>query len=407
MAGEVLPLQLSDKNTKRMLFSEIIGQEQIKEKLIGTVATNRVAHAQLFYGNNGYGKLALALAYAQFISCRDTDKFRHRDSCGKCPSCIKYNKLIHPDLHFVYPVASSTRMKDSKNPTSNQVLKEWRQLLERKNYYITLDDWYHEIDIDQKQASINTRDCSKIIQTLSYTSYESEYKVMIIWMVEKLYHAAAPRLLKILEEPPEKTLFLLIAEQTDQILSTILSRLHLVKIPAIENQPIYDACRQRLNMSEATAAEAARLANGSFTQAVALLEMGDELSENFRRFRDWMRLCYSMDVVALLKISEEMGKETREKLKNFLRSGLIILRNCLLIGFDMGNLVRVTREEQDFYTRFSPFVHQGNISQFVDEFDKAIYHIERNVHAGMIMLDLSLTVLKLLRVKRPQPTSQE
>ncbi|HZK08769.1 MAG TPA: DNA polymerase III subunit delta [Bacteroidales bacterium] len=390
-----------------MLFREIIGQEQIKEKLIGTVATNRVAHAQLFYGNNGYGKLALAVAYAQFISCRDKDKFVHRDSCGKCVSCIKYNKLIHPDLHFIYPVASSTKMKDSVKPTSSQVIKEWRQLLERKNYYITLNDWYHEIGIDNKQATINTNDSSNIIHTLSYTSYESEYKVMIIWMIEKLNHVAAPRLLKMLEEPPDKTLFLLIAEQTEKILPTIMSRVHLVKIPAIENQPLYDACRQRLGMSEAAAAEASRLADGSFTQALTLLETGDELSENFLRFRDWMRLCYSVDVPAILKLSEEMGKETREKLKSFLQSGLIILRQCLLTGFDMGNLVRSTREEQDFYTRFSRFVHQGNISQFVEEFDKAIFHIERNVHTGMIILDLSLTIAKLLKIKKLQPASQE
>jgi DNA polymerase-3 subunit delta' len=390
-----------------MLFSEIIGQEQIKEKLIGTVSANRVAHAQLFYGSSGYGKLALALAYAQFISCRDNDKFVRRDSCGKCPSCIKYNKLIHPDLHFIYPVASSPKMKDSDKPSSRLVVKEWRQLLERKNYYITLNDWYQEIEIDNKQAIINTHDCTNIIHTLSYTSYESEYKVMIIWMIEKLHHAAAPRLLKMLEEPPEKTLFLLIAEQTDLILPTILSRLHLVKIPAIESQALYEACRQRLGMNDAAAAEATRLANGSFTQASTLLDMGDELSENFQRFRDWMRLCYSADVPAILKLSEELGKETREKLKNFLRSGLIILRNCLLTGLDMSNLVRVTREGEDFYKRFSPFVHQGNISQFVDEFDKAIYHIERNVHAGMIMLDLSLTITKLLRIKKLQPAKQE
>ncbi len=390
-----------------MLFRDIIGQEQIKEKLIGTVANNRVAHAQLFYGNNGYGKLALAVAYAQFISCHDKDKFEHRDSCGKCLSCIKYNKLIHPDLHFIYPVASSAKMKDKDKPTSSQVIKEWRQLLERKSYYITLNDWYHEIDIDNKQATINTNDSSSIIHTLSYTSYESEYKVMIIWMVEKLYYTAAPRLLKMLEEPPDKTLFLLIAEQTENILPTILSRLHLVKIPAIENQPLYEACRQRLGMNEAAAAEAARLANGSFTRASALLEMGDELSENFTRFRDWMRLCYVADVPAILKLSEDLGKETREKLKSFLQSGLIILRNCLLTGLDMSNLVRNTSEEQDFYRRFSPFVHQENISQFAEEFDKAIYHLERNVHTGMIMLDLSLTITKLLRVKKLQPAKQE
>ncbi len=221
-----------------MLFSEVIGQKEIKQKLIHTIAENRVAHAQLFYGDEGRGKLALALAYAQFISCKDPGKMQRQDSCGSCSSCIKYNKLIHPDLHFIYPVAESKVVKgprkSKKSVVSDDYLVPWREMIIDNKAYVSFDDWNKKLDIERKQASINSTDCGGIIGTLSYSSYESEYKIMLIWLIEKLNYQAAPKLLKILEEPPEKTGFLLIAEQIDMIIPTILSRLHQVKIPKIE-----------------------------------------------------------------------------------------------------------------------------------------------------------------------------
>ncbi len=315
-----------------MLFKEVIGQEQIIKQLIGTVANNRVAHAQLFYGGKGRGKLKLAIAYAQFISCRDTEKVERGDSCGTCPSCTKYNKLIHPDLHFIYPVADSKILKDKQKPASKYFLKYWREFLFESKYYVSLNEWYNKIDIERKQATINTHDCNEIIRTLSYTSYESEYKVMIIWMIEKLYHAAAPKLLKILEEPPDKTVFLLVAEQTDLVISTILSRLHLVKVPTINSNAIQEACVDYLQVSHERAKEIALLSNGSFKKAMMLNSGIEERKETFEKFVEWMRMCYAPNVPAIMDFCDANAKNSREESKNFLGFGLEALRVCLMIN---------------------------------------------------------------------------
>lgn len=384
-----------------MLFSEIIGQTNIKKSLVRTVADGRVAHAQLFYGKEGYGKLPLALAYAQFISCRDKEKFIKEDSCGTCPSCIKYNKLIHPDLHFIFPVAESkiVKLPSGKKPESSAYLAQWREMIFENNYYISLNDWYQKLDIERKQASINVHDCGNIITTLNYSSYESNYKIMLIWMIEKLNYQAAPKLLKILEEPPENTIFLLIAEQIDQIISTILSRLHQVKIPKIDDVVLHEACRSKLDLPDYRARQISHLAKGSFKEAMKLQHQADTFEKNFSKFVKWMRMCWAPDVPAILDFSTEQGKENRERSKQFLRFGLEALRNCLMLNLKQETLVRMIESEKEFYTKFSPYVNQANISFFADEFNKAIYHIERNVHGGMIYLDLSLTISKLLRIK--------
>lgn len=392
-----------------MLFSEVIGQKEIKQKLIKTIAENRVAHAQLFYGDEGRGKLALALAYAQFISCKDPEKLQRQDSCGSCSSCIKYNKLIHPDLHFIFPVAESKVVKgprkSKKSVVSDDYLVPWREMIFDNKAYISFDDWNKKLDIERKQASINTTDCGGIIGTLSYSSYESEYKIMLIWLIEKLNYQAAPKLLKILEEPPEKTVFLLIAEQIDMIIPTILSRLHQVKIPKIDDVSLIDACVRNLNMPQQKAIEIARLANGSFKRASFLQVQADSIGKNLSRFVEWMRICYVPDVVAILGFSAVQAKENREHNKTFLQFGLGILRNSLMVNVGHTDIVRMVENERNFYSKFAPFIHAENIEHFADEFDKAIFHIERNVNSHMIFLDLSLTISKLLKIKQNKVTS--
>jgi len=213
-------------------FADVIGQQQVKSQLLKTVKNNRVSHAQLFLGQAGIGKLGLAIAYAQYINC--TNK-QEDDSCGVCPSCVKYEKLIHPDLHFIFPTATTERVE---KPKSKDFVSEWRELILDRNGYISIADWYGKIGIERKRAIINARDCNDIIQTLSYKSFEAEYKVMIIWMVEKLFHSAAPKLLKILEEPPDKTLFILVAENQESMLKTILSRTQLIKVPFLQDDDL-------------------------------------------------------------------------------------------------------------------------------------------------------------------------
>ncbi len=258
-----------------MRFKDVIGQGPVKQRLIKTVKDNRVSHAQLFLGPEGSGKLALAIAYAQYINCTNKSP---DDSCGTCPSCIKYSKLIHPDLHFIYPTAPLEKLE---KPISLDFIAKWRELLTDTRCYLDLPAWYEKIGIERKQAIINTRDCSEILKTLSYKSYEAEYKVMIIWMVEKLFHAAAPKILKILEEPPDKTLFILVSENQEQILKTILSRTQLIKIPSIDEDVLIESLIGE-GYEQSRVNDAVRISGGNYLEANRLLGMADEETQNFQ-----------------------------------------------------------------------------------------------------------------------------
>lgn len=376
-----------------MLFKDIIGQEEVKERLRQTVKDQRVSHAQLFLGASGVGKLALAIAYAQYVNCTHRT---NEDSCGECPSCIKYQKLAHPDLHFIYPVASN---KEIKKPTSKQFVEQWRSLLVSQSGYPTLNQWYEAIDIENKQAIINKDDCNSIITTLAYKSYEAEYKVMIIWMADKLFHSAAPKILKILEEPPEKTLFILITEAQEKILPTIRSRTQIIKIPKIKDAVLIQALLERRGCSSEEATRVVNLSDGSYQLAVKNLESDEDEQQNFILFRDWMRLCFKPDVAGIVNFVGDISKIGREKQKSFLSYALRTARNGILLNLHQDNLVRLEKEEMDFTKKFSPFINQLNIQQFTKEFNEALFHIERNANPSILFLDLSLKSMRLLKLK--------
>jgi len=376
-----------------MQFSQIIGQEAIKKRLIQTVHDNRVSHAQLFLGPEGSGKLALAIAYAQYINCEQRIA---EDSCGHCPSCLKYNKLIHPDLHFIYPVA--TTKKVSSKPLSKHFIVEWRELLLENNQYVALNDWYNKIEIENKQGFIKDEDSKEIIKTLSYKSYESEYKVMILWMVEKLYHTAAPRILKILEEPPDKTLFILISESQDQIIQTILSRTQLVKIPKLPDDEIFNTIKDRYELPDNKVRDVVNLSNGNFREAIQLINQNEDSTEHFNTFRLWMRLCYQVKIIEISKFVEKISKTGREPQKRFVKYAMRMIRECLLFQFGLESLVKLNSEEQKFISDFSPFVNVANADLFAEELNKAIYHIERNANPTILFFDLSIKVARLLKL---------
>ncbi len=375
-----------------MRFADIIGQEDIKQRLVRTVEESRVSHAQLFLGPEGSGKLALAVAYAQYINC--TNK-QDGDSCGECPSCIKYQKFIHPDLHFIYPTA---KVKNIEKPMSKDFISQWRELLLETNSYINLSAWYAKLGMERKQAIINARDCNEIIKTLSYKSYESEYKVMIIWMVEKLFHAAAPKILKVLEEPPDKTLFLLVSENQDLIINTILSRTQLIKIGKLSDTELTKALI-RDGYEPAQANDAVRIADGNYLAAVRLISQSEEERYNFLNFREWMRNVYQFDVEKLIKFVADMSKNSREKNKSFLNYALRFTRESLLMNYNSSDLVRVNNEESDFIGKFYPFINERNSHLIAEELDKSIYHIERNANPSVLFMDLSLKLAKWLRKK--------
>lgn len=376
-----------------MLFKDIVGQEEVKKRLRQTVQDQRVSHAQLFFGPQGVGKLALAIAYAQYVNCSDRNE---KDSCGECPSCVKFKKLAHPDLHFIYPVAAN---KEVKKPTSKQFVEQWRELLNAQSSYIDLNQWYEAIDIENKQAIINKDDCNSIITTLGYKSYEAEYKVMIIWQADKLFHSAAPKILKILEEPPEKTLFILITENQDNILTTIRSRTQIVKVPRIKDEDLLQALIGRKECTEEEARRVVNLSDGSYLIALKNLEADEDEQQNFVIFRDWMRSCYANDVAKLIAFSNDIARIGREKQKSFLNYALRTARNGILLNLQQKELVKLEKEEFGFTQKFSPFINPANIQQFMHEFNEALFHVERNANPSILFLDLSLKSMRLLKLK--------
>ncbi len=391
-----------------MKFSDIIGQEPLKQRLKRTVTDNRVSHAQLFLGPEGSGKLALALAYAQYINCR------HRtpeDSCGECPSCRKYGKLIHPDLHFIYPINKTKEFESKKTVFSTDFIVPWREFLLQNSYYVSLPDWFEKIGIEKKQGIINADDADTINRTLAYKAYEAEYKVMIIWMVEKMNTTSANKLLKNLEEPPDKTLFILISENQDQIIATILSRAQLIKFPGLPDSEIQNALEQGHSVNPSTASRIARLADGNYTVALMLAGKTGSGSvsleaerERFDIFREWMRRCFTIagNLKDYDKLQETIprliGDGSREKQKEMLIYSLNMFRICLQYHVGNHQLVKLDGEELEFVKNFSAFIHPRNIGYFDEELNRAIFHIERNANALIVLTDLSHLIARILKI---------
>jgi len=390
-----------------MLFRDVPGQSKIKQRLIQSVRENRVSHAQLFMGPEGSGKLALAIAYAQYINCR------HRtpeDSCGVCPSCNKFGKLIHPDLHFLYPINKTKEISDSK-VTHKDFIPAWREFLLENRSFITLPSWYDKIGIEKKQGFISADDSDSVNTTLAYKAYEAEYKVMIIWMAEKMNTTASNKLLKNLEEPPPKTLFILICENQEQVIGTIRSRAQLIKFPRIEDLAVKQALVEKLGVPDATAASIALQAEGNFRMALELADSADKETEaahpekeQFILLRDWMRKIYvfgakqkEYDQLQEV-ITRLIGDGSREKQKEFLAYSLKVLRLCLQYHIGNKELVPYSGEELDFISKFAAFVHPRNIALFDSEINKAILHIERNANANFVFTDLSHMMARLIKI---------
>ena len=379
-----------------MKFVEIIGQDTVKQRLVKTVKESRVSHAQLFFGPQGSGKLAMALAYAQYINCTDKSD---NDSCGKCPSCIKYEKLVHPDLHFMYPTAKT---KEIDKPTSNDFISQWRELLLEKKSYVKLPFWYEKIGIERKQAIINARDCNNLIKKLSYKTYEADYKVMIIWMVEKLFYSAAPKILKILEEPPDKTLFILISENQEQIINTILSRTQLVKFSRINNDDLSSALVTE-EYESVRVNDVVKIARGNYIEAKRLMTESDEEEFNFSWFTKWMRLCFGNNISEIMGFVNDIAKFNREKQKSFISYTLRMVRESSLINNAGNDLVILNKIESEFIygsgaKKFYPYINSKNVYLISDELNKSVYQIERNVNSGILFLDLSLKIGKYLKM---------
>ncbi|MGE0089768.1 MAG: ATP-binding protein [Bacteroidales bacterium] len=373
-----------------MLFKEIIGQQKTKERLIQTVKDNRISHAQLFLGPEGSGNLALAIAYAQYIAC--TNK-QDNDSCGICPSCQKFAKLVHPDLHFVFPVATTKTIK--KDPVSDDFIAQWREAL-IENPYINQTRWYDIIDVENKQGLISKNESSAIVRKLSLKTFEADYKTLIMWLPEKMNAAAANTLLKIIEEPPSKTLFILVSENSEQIITTILSRTQLIKIPQIDSESLHTALCERMGLSADKAYDIVHLANGNYLSALNLIETTDENSENHDRFVEIMRYCYQNKIIEIVNWVENISTIGREKQKSFLEYAIRMIRENFMLNINQKNIVYLTKQEAEFSNKFYPFINKENVFKIYEHLNRAFADIEMNAYNKIVFLDLGLKLVKLI-----------
>lgn len=371
-----------------MQFKDIIGQEEIKRQLIQTVVENRVSHAQLFLSSEGTGALPLAIAYAQYINCLNKTA---ADSCGTCSSCRKYERYIHPDLHFSYPFFASKDVKIAVD-----VLEEWRTML-LNDPYVDLDIWRSQLNAENKQANINIAECHDIIKKLSYKAFEAETKVLIMWLPEYL-EKEGNSLLKIIEEPPAHTLFLLVASNQEHILSTLLSRTQIVKIPRLSGETIEHYLADKHNLSAEQAAAYSFLADGNLIEAKSLAAQVH--NDDAEIFAEWLRMGYGNRVPDMITFVEQAASWGRENQKNFLKYGISFLRECSLILSGADSLVKLPLRALDTAHKLSKHVLNLNMAAaIITELEKAHYHIERNANPKILFLDVSLQLVKLIKFK--------
>jgi len=379
-----------------MKFSDVIGQQAVKERLRMSAEENRVAHTQLFLGPEGSGALPIAVALAQYLNCPHK---KDGDSCGTCPSCIKYQKFAHPDLHFIFPTATNDKVK--KNPQSELFQEEWLNFIRKNRGYVTQSSWYETLGVGNKQGTIYARDANEIVRVIGLKPYEASLKVVIIFQAERLNAAASNKLLKSFEEPPDNTLFILIAERYELIIPTVRSRAQLVKVPKLKNVEIEVALFERFpeKLTAEKVRESASLAQGNWNLALELTSQADENEHNFVKFRDWMRLCFrGNDFVALSGTIQELSRMGREKQKGFLKYGLQVIHNSLMINGRQEMPIVVRASEKDYLRKFAPYVNSANQKQMYELLNEAVYHVERNAHPGILFADLSFKLTELMQV---------
>jgi DNA polymerase III subunit delta' len=374
-----------------MLFKQIIGQDDLKQQLKHMVQGQRISHGLLFSGKEGSGHLALALAFTQYIFCTNKND---DDACGLCSSCLKLNKLSHPDFHLVYPIASS---KDVK--VSTDAVFAFREAVIR-NPYLTLNDWFDELNAENKQPIISAEESSEILKKLSYTAYEGGYKIMLIWYPEKMNAVSANKLLKILEEPPEKTLFFLVTTAPDQIITTILSRTQMVKVGNISESILSHEIEQYYKLNAQDALNVARLAEGSWREVQSIMEEQDEMVALVQHFQALMRLALKFDALKMNQWIEQTAGFGRERQKQFFQYALHLIREALMINHGASNLVRLRGDELEFIKKFAPFIHEGNYERIIETFESAYFFVERNANAKILLMDVGLKLNEYMNFKK-------
>jgi DNA polymerase III subunit delta' len=372
-----------------MFFSQIPGHQETKKLLINSVQNQHVAHAQLFMGADGRANLALALAYATYLNCEEKGE---EDACGTCASCTKMKKLVHPDMNFVMPVTTTKSV--TKDALSQNFLADWREFL-LENPYQTLNDWMQFIGAENKQGNISKDESRQLVRFASLKAFEAEFKIILIWLPELMHPAAANALLKLLEEPPAKTIFLLVSNASDKLLATILSRTQKVPVRAFSDEEVIGYLEAELQVPEATAHQIANLAEGSLQAARKLSQ--ELTSDYFTFFVQWMRNCYAYKFGEVVEMSDEFQKMGRENQKAFLHYALNNLRRVLLYGVDTKLVPFIPPAEIDFVSKFSKLIRPANAALVTEELGNAHYHIERNANPKIVFVDSSIQIAKYLK----------
>lgn len=373
------------------MFDNIIGQKEYIASLRTAIDNNRLPHALLISGNEGSGSLALAYAAAQYLIC----PHRHDgDACGQCPQCLQLGKLQHPDVHFVFPVVRKKNQKEA--PISLDYMSEWRNAF-LNNHYLTLNEWTTTSGEENKQAGIFVAEANNIIKTLSVKPFESDYRVMIIWLPEKMNEETANKLLKIIEEPNDMTHFFLVSQEPERIIGTIQSRVQRINLPPIADVDIQQALVSRFNCPQDKAIDYARMSHGSYVEALKLLNDDEERSFYFTKFCEMMRLSYAKKLFDMKEWSEEMSGIGRERQKAYLQYAQQMIRENFIMNFNTPSLNYLNENERTFSSRFHAFVNHNNVTGIMDELALAEKDIMQNVNAKMVFFDLSLKLIMLLK----------
>lgn len=379
-----------------MYFRDIIGQQEVKQRLIRSATTGRIPHAQLFTGAAGTGTLQTAIAYARYISCTDKGE---TEACGKCSSCQKFDKLVHPDIHFVYPIYKAGAGKKS---VCDDFIKQWRSIVIDKGYF-SYNQWLGHINAGNAQGMIYAEESDELLRKLSLKAYESEYKIVIIWLPEKMHESCSNKLLKLLEEPPEKTIFLMVTENPSQLLSTVLSRSQIIRFNSIGTNELSEALIQKHGLNETDALNISRLSCGSYISAMENMEENEDNDYFLEQFKRCMRGAYiianfppekkteKQKGLKDLKLwSEEMAKAGREQEKKYLSYAQKMIRENFIMNIGQTDLNYLNDSETGFSKNFFPFINHKNIEAFMSELELAEKHIESNVNAKLVFFDLAL-----------------
>lgn len=373
-----------------MNFGQIYNHDSLKKQLIQVIDAQKISHAQLFSGKQGSAALPLALAYVAYLYCENKNG---EDACGACSSCLKNKSLSHPDVHFSFPYLLSD--SGSKKTTSDNFLLDWKSLVQEKGGFITQNSWRDKAGIENKKAAIGTAESEHISSKLALKSFEGGYKTLIMWLPETMNESASNKLLKLIEEPPAKTLFILISENPDAIIQTIRSRVQILTIPDYTINELVKIIQSKNEVSDEEARSVANISEGNVEYAFELAS-GDFEDQNFVLFKQWMRLCYQKDISSIIDWVDELASLGREQHKSFIQYALNFVRNAMMTNYMGDKLVHLSGEELSFNQKFAPFIHHNNAIDFYNELSDAHYNLGRNASPKPLLLNLSIKVNYLI-----------